>query len=156
MGRNRNVKFMAQAALIAAVYVVLTILSAPLSFREIQVRISEMLAVLPFFTAAAIPGLFIGCFISNIFGGNGILDIVFGSLATLLAAYLSRKMPKKILAPLPPVVINAVVVACILNVLYKVPLALTMLWVGAGEFIACYCLGYPFMVLLDKYREKIF
>ena len=93
-------KFWVQAALIGAIYAVLTIAFAPISYGQIQVRISEALTVLPFFTPAAIPGLFIGCIIANLYGGNGIIDIVFGSLATLGAAALSYKMGK-VACPIP-------------------------------------------------------
>ena len=96
-------KYLTHAAIIAAVYVVLTIIFAPISYGQVQVRISEALTVLPYFTPAAIPGLFIGCIIANIYGGAGIIDIIFGSLATLFAAFLSYKMPKKYLVPLPPI-----------------------------------------------------
>ena len=81
-------KYLTHAAIIAAVYVVLTIIFAPISYGQVQVRISEALTVLPYFTPAAIPGLFIGCIIANIYGGAGIIDIIFGSLATLFAAFL--------------------------------------------------------------------
>lgn len=152
----KNVRFMVQAALIAAIYAVLTIAFAPLSYGQIQVRFAEALTILPALTPAAIPGLFIGCVVANIFGGNGPIDIVFGSLATLLAAYLSYRMPKKWLVPLPPVIVNAIVVGFILNYLYQLPLVLSMVWVTLGELIACYVLGYPLLVLLDKYKTKIF
>ena len=99
--KNKSVLFMAQAAMIAAIYVVLTIVFAPFSFGEVQVRIAEALTILPVFTPAAIPGLFIGCLIGNILGGALLPDIIFGSLATLIGAlftYLLRKR-SKFLAP---------------------------------------------------------
>ena len=92
-----SVLFMAQAAMIAAIYVVVTLVFAPFSYGEVQVRLSEALTILPVFTPAAIPGLFIGCLISNILGGCIIPDIIFGSLATLLGAiftYMLRKQNK--------------------------------------------------------------
>ena len=100
-----SVLFMAQAAMIAAIYVVVTLVFAPFSYGEVQVRLSEALTILPVFTPAAIPGLFIGCLISNILGGCIIPDIIFGSLATLLGAvftYMLRNR-NKFLAPLPPI-----------------------------------------------------
>ena len=106
--RNKKVLFTVQAAAIAAIYVVLTVLFAPIGFGSVQVRFSEALTVLPYFTPAAIPGLFVGCFIGNILGGAIPLDIICGSLATLAAAgcsYMLRR--KKYLVPLPPVVLNA-------------------------------------------------
>jgi uncharacterized membrane protein len=157
----KNSRFITEAAIIAAMYAVLTILLAPISYGPLQVRISEALTVLPFFTPAAIPGLFVGCVISNaysfvIFGGVAVLDIVFGSLATLAAAFLSRKMPKKYLVPLPPIIINGIVVGFILNYILHVPLLITMIWVALGEAAACYGIGYPLMLILEKHRHKIF
>ena len=84
--KNKNLSFMTQAAMIAAIYVVLTYIFAPFSFGEVQVRISEALTILPIFTPAAIPGLFAGCLIGNILGGAILPDIVFGSIATLIGA----------------------------------------------------------------------
>ena len=154
--RNKNLKWIAQGAIIAAIYAVLTIVFAPISYGQIQVRISEILTVLPAFTPAAIPGLFIGCIVANIYGGAGIIDIVFGSLATLIAAILSRKMPKRWLVPLPPVVVNGLVIGWVLNYAFGYPLLLTMLMVALGQLVACYGLGYPFMIVLEKYQDKIF
>lgn len=123
-----------------------------------QIRFAETLTVLPYFTPLAIPGLFVGCIAANIIGGNGIWDIVIGSLATLLSAYLTYKItynrPKrKLLAPLPPVIVNAVVVGPMLSILYKMPLFLTILSVGLGQIIACYVLGYPLMLLIGKNKR---
>src|SRR5690554_1624042 len=149
-------KYLTHAAIIAAVYVVITMAFAPISYGQVQVRISEALTVLPYFTPAAVPGLFVGCLVANIYGGAGLIDIVFGSLATLLAAFLSYKMPKKSLVPLPPVIINAVVIGFVLHFAINIPLLITMAWVGLGQLIACYGIGYPLMILLEKYADSIF
>lgn len=149
-------KYLTHAAIIAAIYVVITMIFAPISYGQVQVRISEALTVLPYFTPAAIPGLFVGCIIANIYGGGGLVDILFGSLATLLAAFLSYKMPKKSLVPLPPVIINAIVIGFILHFIANVPLFITMAWVGLGQLIACYGIGYPLIILFEKYGDKIF
>jgi uncharacterized membrane protein len=149
-------KYLTQAALIGALYAGITIALAPISYGPVQVRVSEALTVLPFFTWAAIPGLFVGTIIANIFGGNGPMDVLFGSLATLLAAFLSYKMPKKWLVPLPPVIVNGIVVGYLLHYLYQMPLLLTMGYVTIGQLIACYGLGYPFIRILEKYKSKIF
>ena len=93
--KNRNINFMTQAAMIAAIYVVLTYVFAPFSFGEVQVRISEALTILPVFTPAAIPGLFIGCLVGNILGGAILPDIIFGSIATLIGAFFTWKLRKK-------------------------------------------------------------
>ena len=154
MHSNKSGRFnyWTRAAMIGAIYALLTVIFAPISYGMIQVRISEMLMVLPFFTAAARPGLFVGCFIANIFGGQGILDIVFGSLATLLAAYLVSITSNKYLVPLPPVIINAIIVGWVLHVVLGFPFYLTALWVGLGQLLACYGLGLPLLLLLERYR----
>lgn len=158
----KNTKFLVQAGVIAAIYFALTVSFAPISYGMVQVRISESLTVLPFFTPAAIPGLFIGCLLANVYGGFGIIDIVFGSLATLIAAYLSYKMPKKFLVPLPPVIVNAVIVGIILyytafpSIDSRSPLIILMAWVGLGQLIACYGIGYPLTIIIEKYFKRIF
>lgn len=153
---NNKTRFMVQAALISAIYVVITIAFAPISYGPVQVRISEMLTVLPFFTPAAIPGLFIGAMIANAYGGLGILDVVVGSSATLIAAVLTYKMSKKIWAPMPPVLVNGVIIGAMLSYLFQMPLVPTMIYVGLGQIVACYGLGYPFMVAIEKYGPNLF
>lgn len=155
---NKKVKMLTTSAMIAAVYLVLTLIFYLTSFLPYQIRFAEALTVLPYFTPLVIPGLFVGCLVSNIIGGNGIWDMVIGSLATLLSAYLTykitfKKPKRKLLAPLPPVLVNAVVVGAMLSVLYELPLFLTMLSVGAGQIIACYLLGYPLMLLIEKNKK---
>lgn len=148
--------FLVQAALIAAVYATVTIALAPISYGQLQVRVSEALTVLPFFTPAAIPGLFVGCIVANIFGGGGPIDIIFGSLATLVAAYFSYKMPRKWLVPIPPIIMNGVVIGYVLHYLYGLPLIVSMLWVALGQTMACYVIGYPLMNVLERYKDRIF
>ncbi len=155
MERSRSYNYWTRAAMIGAIYVVLTLVFAPISYGMIQVRISEALMVLPFFTPAAIPGLFVGCLIANIFGGLGMLDIVFGSLATLLSAYLVSKIENKYLVPLPPIIINAYIVGFMLHYVLALthPLYMTVLLVGIGQVIACYGLGLPLLLFLEKRRH---
>lgn len=149
-------RFLVQAAVIAAIYTVLTLLVAPIAFGPVQFRISEALTILPIFSAAAIPGLTVGCILANLFGGFGIYDIVFGSLATLLAGictYLLRKKPY--LATLPPVLFNAIIVGPMLY--FVVPdspaLLVNIATVGLGELGACVVLGIPLILLLKKYPK---
>lgn len=151
-----SVRYMAEAGVIAAVYFVLTVAVAPISYGNIQMRISEALCVLPFFTPAAIPGLFIGCLLANILSPLGIFDIVFGSLATLLAAFLTYKIKSKWFLPLPSVVVNAFVVGALLYFLAGLPFLLSVLYVGAGQAIACYALGMPLFFLLSKHKGRLF
>ncbi|MFV0361662.1 MAG: QueT transporter family protein [Suipraeoptans sp.] len=158
--KNKNVLFMAQAAMIAAVYVVLTIVFAPFSFGEVQVRIAEALTILPLFTPAAIPGLFAGCLIGNILGGAILPDIIFGSLATLIGAvftyYIGKKNPY--LGPVPPIVSNTIIVPFVLYYGYGInlPIPFMMLTVGIGEVISCAVLGMVLYFALRKYKNVIF
>ncbi|ACL75758.1 QueT transporter family protein [Ruminiclostridium cellulolyticum] len=155
---NKNIRRVTVAAMIAAVYFVLTMIFYLTSFQPLQSRLSEALTVLPYFTPVAIPGIFVGCIISNILGGNGIWDVVIGSLASLLAAYLTYKIsynkPKrKLLAPLPAVLVNAVFIGTMLSVLSDLPLFATMLSVGLGQVLACYVLGFPLMLLIERTKK---
>lgn len=155
----KNTRFMVQAAVIAAVYVVMTISFAPISSGLFQLRFSEALTVLPALTAAAIPGLFVGCLLGNFLVGASFVDVIFGSLTTLAAAYMSYKLrDKKWLVPLPPIVLNAIVVGYMLVNVYAVPVSIfvAMAWVAAGQFVACYVIGYPLLTILGKYKDKIF
>ncbi|MGI6752144.1 MAG: QueT transporter family protein [Anaerovoracaceae bacterium] len=153
MKRGFHIKFLIQASVIAALYVVLTITLMPISYGFMQVRVSEALTVLPYFTPAAIPGLFIGCLISNALSPYGIVDMICGSGATLLAAltsYLVRR--NKYIVPLPPILYNGLIIGGMLYFVYGVPISLPicMLWVSAGEFLACYLIGMPLLLYLEK------
>ena len=157
--KKPNTAFLSQAAMIAAVYVVLTYVFAPFSFGEIQVRIAEALTILPLFTPAAVPGLFIGCLIGNILGGAILPDIVFGSIATLIGAFgtylLRNQLP--VLAPLPPILANTVIVPFILHFGYGValPIPFLMLTIGIGEILSCGVLGIILYIALKKYKNII-
>ena len=157
---NKKTLFLAQAAIIAAMYVALTYAFAPISFKEVQVRISEALTILPVFTPAAIPGLFIGCVIGNFFGGAILPDILFGSLATLAGAFFTWKLrnANPFLAPVPPIIANMLVVPFVLKYAYGVPLPipLMMLTVGLGEVISCGVLGMLLYFALRSHKEVIF
>lgn len=151
---------MTQAAMIAAIYVVLTYLFAPISFGAVQVRIAEALTILPVFTPAAIPGLFVGCLIGNIAGGAILPDILFGSLATLIGAIFTYQLrnQKPVIATLPPIVSNTVIVPFVLKYAYGVTgmLPVLMLSVGIGEVIGCGILGIILYTALYKYGNRIF
>ena len=162
MKRRNHAEFIVQGAEIAALYVVLTLLSNifGLASGVVQVRISEALTVLPFFTPAAIPGLFVGCITSNLLAGSAIWDVVFGSIATLIGAvgtYLLRKKTKW-LAPLPPIAANTVIVPFILAFAYGAEegIPFLMLTVGAGEIISCGVLGLILLKALEKHTKDIF
>lgn len=159
--KNRKSYFITQAAVIAAVYVVLTLAvnAFDLANGAIQVRISEALTILPYFTPAAVPGLFVGCLLSNFLTGAAIWDVIFGSLATLLGAagtYLLRR--QKWLAPVPPVIANVLIIPPVLHFAYGLPggIPFFMLTIGIGEVISCGILGMLLLFLLQKYRHIIF
>jgi len=141
-----NPRRLGVVALTAAAYVTLTMLFHPISYGPVQVRVAEALTVLPYVGQLAIPGLFLGCLLANLLGGWGVYDVVLGSAATLVAALLTRKMPRPWLAPLPPVVVNAVVVGAYLSYLAGLPYFWTALYVGLGQLVACYGLGYPLLL----------
>lgn len=159
--RNKKVQFIVQGAMIAAIYVVLTyfISAFNLASGAIQVRISEALCVLPAFTPAAIPGLFLGCLISNLITGCMPLDVVFGSLATLIGAagtYALRK--HKWLVPIPPIAANTIIVPFVLAYVYMFEggVPYFMLTVGIGEILSCFVLGMILYHVLNRYRTVIF
>ena len=158
--KKEKVLFLTQAAMIAALYVVLTLVFQAISFGEIQVRIAEALTILPVFTPAAVPGLFIGCLIGNVIGGSILPDIIFGCLATLIGAYFTYLLRRqnKFLAPLPPIISNIIIVPFILRYAYgfNLPIPFMMLTVGIGEIISCGVLGMIVYASLEKYRYRIF
>jgi uncharacterized membrane protein len=150
MIRKAGLRSTLLAAMIAGLYALLCIAFAPISYGAVQVRIAEALTLLPFLLPEAVPGLFIGCLIANFPGGLGLIDVVFGSLATLIAALLTRRMPNRILAAVPPVVVNSLIVGGYLSVLLDLAFIPTALYVGLGEAVACFCLGLPLLHLLEK------
>ena len=150
-----KLNYLVRVAMVAAIYVVLNIIFAPISYGPIQARIAEALVVLPFIDPSAIMGLFLGCILANIYGGLGMVDIMGGSLCTLIAAYLTYKLKNPKLAPLPPVLINAFGVGIYLHLLFDLPYWITVLYIGIGEFIACYVLGYPLLILLIKNKKRL-
>jgi uncharacterized membrane protein len=151
-------QLVAQGAIIAALYVVLTMVFAPISFGAMQVRIAEALTILPLFTPAAIPGLFVGCVLANLLGGAIIWDVIFGSLATLIGAALGWVLRRnRWLVPIPAVVSNGIIVPLVLKYGYSVdmPLLLIALYVVLGEIVGCYLLGELLGGVLLK-RGQIF
>ena len=138
------------SAVIAALYAALTLLLAPISYGNLQCRVSEAMTLLPMLMPSAIPGLFVGCLLANILGGATIMDIVFGSLATLIAAvgtYLLRRKP--ILAALCPVIANGLIVGAVLSYVWALPLLLTMAEVAIGE-VGAVIIGFVMLAALKK------
>lgn len=158
---TKSTRYLTQGAIIAALYIVLTFIANAFGLANgtIQVRFSEALTILPYFTPAAIPGLSIGCLLSNILTGCTIFDIVFGTLATLIGAiftYLLRKY--KFLAPIPPIVANVLIIPPVLKIAYGATDALPFLMftVGLGEVISCGIFGMILLFALNKRRNVIF
>lgn len=150
-----NSKNLTLSATIAALYVILTGIAklAGLDSGVIQVRFSEALCILPCFTQAAVPGLFIGCLLSNILSGGVIWDVIFGSLATLLGACGTRFFRKnRFLAVLPPILANTIIIPFVLSYAYGIPGSIPyfMLTVGIGEIISCGFLGLCLFSALKK------
>lgn len=174
---NKKVLFITQAAVIAAIYVVLTQIANLLGLASgaIQIRISEALTILPFFTPAAIPGLFVGCIIANVTTGCMPLDTVFGSIATLLGAlgtyyiahgfkkpgdpdYITTSKVKTWLSPVPPILANTIIVPFVIKYVYasEGTIPFIMLTVCIGEIISCGVLGMILLFALDKRKNAIF
>ncbi|MCM1135631.1 MAG: QueT transporter family protein [Clostridium sp.] len=160
MKKSNRTMLLVQAAMIAALYVVLTYIANAmgLASQAIQVRFSEALTILPYFTPAAIPGLFIGCLLSNILTGCALPDIIFGSIATLIGSVLTYMLRKnKWLAPIPPIAANTIIVPFVLLYAYGIrPLWLSFITVGVGEIISCGALGMLLLTVLNKYRSTLF
>ena len=162
--RKKNVTGMMQAAMIAAIYVVLVVIFNYWSFGPIQFRIAEALTVLPYFTGAAIPGLFVGCLLANFLGGSILMDILLGSVATLLGAAGTRFIakikwkPVKWLAPIPPILANTLMVPYVLKYGYGAPEAIPVMMatIGMGEVVVCGGFGLILLVILEKYKNIIF
>ncbi len=164
------IQYLCQEAAIAAIYTALSLIFAPISFGPIQCRISEMLTVLPAFTAAAVPGLAIGCVLANTLGGAIVPDIIFGSLATLIGAVCTRMLCREIIgqalalgkpdanlrlrAILPPIISNTVIVPLVLKYAYHFEdgLFFMIITVCVGEIISCGIFGSILMAALCRTR----
>ena len=162
MGKiSKNTAYMTQAALIAAIYTVLTMIAAgfDLASGAVQVRFSEALTIMPFFTPAAVPGLTLGCLLSNILTGCALPDIIFGTLATLIGALGSYALRKnRFLCAIPPIVSNMLIIPFVLTYAYHIPggIPLFMLTVGLGELISCMGLGQLLLQVLMPFRGRFF
>ena len=157
--KSKKLVFICQAAVIAALYVVLTYVFSAFASGVIQVRVSEALTILPAFTPAAIPGLVIGCLLSNTLTGCVLLDIIFGSVATLIGALGSYALRRHTwLVPIPPIVSNMIIVPFVLRFAYGATdtFPFMIATVGAGEIISCYLLGMILYGALKKVNHTLF
>lgn len=156
---HKRLYLMIQGAAIGAIYVVLTLIFAPISFGVVQFRVAEALCVLPFFTPAAVPGLFVGCLLSNVVGGAAPLDVIFGSLATLIGAFGSWYLRKhKWCVCLPPMIANTLVIPWVLRFAYGAEemILFSMVTVGIGEILAVGVLGNVLLTALEAYKGQMF
>lgn len=149
-----DTKYITKAGLISAIYVVLVAIQMPigqLAFGPIQLRIAEGLTLLPLVEPAAVPGVFMGCLISNIilvsFSGFGLIDVVGGSLVTLIAAYLTSKTTSKKLAILPPIILNGFLVSIWVSYFTKIPYWYTVLGISLGELISVVVFGNIILII---------
>lgn len=155
-----NIRYLTKASLIAAIYIVLVLIQilpfplASLTFGPIQLRLAEGLALLPLVEAAAVPGLFVGCLLANLllapYSGFGLIDIIGGSLVTLLAAYLTSKMKTKFTAILPPVILNGFIVSIWVSYFTKIPYLYTVLGIGGGELASVVLFGSVILYVYEK------
>jgi uncharacterized membrane protein len=157
--KNLSLRKLTFAAIIGALYAALTIVLAPISYGPLQFRVSEVLCILPFFFPFTSWGLFVGCALANLFGGYGLPDIVFGSLATLAAGICTSRIRLRPLALAPVVLFNAVIVGAVISftmtpTLFWEGFSLNALQIGLGELGVMYILGLPLLYALPK--NKLF
>ncbi|MFO7814288.1 MAG: QueT transporter family protein [Halanaerobiales bacterium] len=145
-----NTKYLTRGALIAGLYVIITYALAPFSFGPLQFRASEALTVLPILYPEAIPALFIGVFLSNIIGSLGMVDIIGGSLVTLLAAYGTYYFRGTFLAYLSPIVLNGFLISIYLHLLFEIPYWITVVQISVSEAVVVLLLGYPLIQVLKR------
>ena len=161
--RTLKIRYLTHASVIAALYVALTWLSAAVGLSgmgAIQLRFSEALCILPYFTGAAVPGLAVGCLLANLFTGAAVPDVIFGTLATLLGAIGTRLLRRwRYLAPVPPIVANTVIIPFVIRFAYTdvtESLPFLFLTVGIGELLSVGVLGTVLLLALQKYKKRIF
>jgi uncharacterized membrane protein len=165
MASKTYIRKIAFAGIIAAIYAVLTLILAPISYGNVQFRIAEALTVLPFFFPITLPGIYVGVIIANLFSQYGILDVVAGSSATLLAGLCTMYIGKisresvatKALACFPPVIFNAIIIGAVIAVSvagggagFWPNFVVFSLWVGLGQLVVLYCIGFPLLLYLPK------
>lgn len=157
-----NTRYLTKSSLIAAIYIILVLLQIPmgnLAFGPIQLRLAEGLTLLPLVESAAIPGLFVGCLVSNLiltsYSTFGLTDILGGSLVTLIAAYLTSKMPNRLAAALPPIILNGLIVSIWVSYFTKVPYWITVLGISGGEIASIAIFGTIMLSAYDKVKKHL-
>lgn len=163
MNNNNAVNRLVRTAIIAALYAVLTFALAPISYGNLQFRVSEIMVLLAFFDPFYIGGLTLGCFIANTLGPNGVADIIFGTLATFISVYaisITGKFVKNnktslIIASLWPTIVNGVIIGWMMNYLYQLPLLLSIGEVAIGEFVVVTIIGVPVIKFIQNKYGKL-
>ena len=163
MNNSKAVNRLVRTAIVAALYAVLTFALAPISYGNVQFRVSEIMVLLAFFDPFYIGGLTLGCFIANILGPNGVADIIFGTLATFISVYTISVMGKfvknnkasLIIASLWPTIFNGLIIGWMLNYLYQLPLLLSIGEVAIGEFFVVTIIGVPVIKFIENKYGKL-
>ncbi|OOM77383.1 queuosine precursor transporter QueT [Clostridium puniceum] len=163
MNNNNTVNRLVRTAIIATLYVVITLILAPISYGAVQFRVSEIMILLAFFDPFYIGGLTLGCFIANIVGPNGVIDAIFGTLATFISVYaisLTGKFIKNnkvslTIASLWPTIFNGVIIGYMLNFLYQLPLIVSIGEVAIGEFVVVTMVGVPVIKLIQNKYDRL-
>lgn len=162
--KDNITKKLVKTAVVAAIYTILTVILAPISYGPVQFRISEILVLLAVIDPFYIVGLTVGCLVANIFGGYGPMDIVFGTVATFLSVtcvyltgkYVRNKKVSLVLASIWPTIFNGLIIGWMLNIVAGLPMVLSMIQVGIGEFVVVTLVGVPvFRLIENKYRDRL-
>lgn len=161
--KNNTTQRIVRTAIIAALYAVITLALAPISYGSVQFRISEIMVLLAFFDPFYIGGLTLGCFIANILGPNGLPDVIFGTIATFISVYAISMTSKYVnnnnkalfIASLWPTIFNGLIVGAELSYIANLPLIITMLEVAAGEVVVVTVIGVPVMKLIKEKYSKL-
>lgn len=162
--KDNITKKLVKTAVVAAIYTILTVILAPISYGPVQFRISEILVLLAVIDPFYIVGLTVGCLVANIFGGYGPMDIVFGTVATFLSVtgvyltgkYVRNKKVSLVLASIWPTIFNGLIIGWMLNIVAGLPMVLSMIQVGIGEFVVVTLVGVPvFRLIENKYKDRL-
>jgi uncharacterized membrane protein len=145
-----DTKKLLKVSLVAAIYAVITYVLAPISFGAVQFRLSEVMTLLAFVDPLYVPALTLGCAIANLFSPAGVLDVIVGTAATFIATFAMSKSKNMIIASLYPTIVNAVMIGAMLYYAFNLPLVLSALQVGAGEFVVVTLIGVPIFKLLSR------
>lgn len=146
-------RYIARVGIIAALYVAVTFTFSAISYGQVQIRLAEALTLLPMVLPEAVLGLFIGCLLANLLGPWGAVDIIFGSLITLIAAFITFRFRYTPAAYLSPILLNAFGVSLYLYAFFRIPYWVTVFYIAAGQSVAVLALGIPLLRLVKKHLQ---